>query len=60
MKSKDINEIIHKHLKDYHDLHNVTTSDKLLPYLNRMVLDAYNKGIKDIVNNDTKNVVEYN
>jgi len=54
MKSKDINEIIHKHLKDYHDLHNVTTSDKLLPYLNKIALDSYNKALNDSISEVTR------
>lgn len=54
MKSKQINEIIHKHLKDYHDVHDITTSDKLLPYLQRIAIDSWNQAFKDVCTEVTR------
>lgn len=54
MKSKQINEIIHKHLKDYHYVHGITTSDKLLHYLQMIAIDSYKQAHRDICKDVTR------
>jgi len=54
MKEKEINEIIHRHLKDYHDVHGNTTSDKMLHYLQMIAIDSYKQAHRDICKEVTR------